>query len=358
MALTKYGDMAASTRQRLLQYGPALQASGCDLNVRPLLNNDYLSQLNQNQNSGIGRHFKHYLDRVAALVEARSYDAIWLNYETFPYLPALLERAVFLPGPPVILDLDDATFHQYDHNPKAVIRWLLGKKLAPLISNVAACVCGNEYIANYAREMNDNVHIVPTVVDTASYFKANNETKDQIKIGWIGSPTTWRYVLPYVPLLSELAAQLDVRIKVVGAGNLDSYPDGIEFVDWSEKREVAEIQDMDIGIMPLPDEPWARGKCGYKLIQYQACGLPVIASPIGVNSSIVDHNVTGFLVETPDEWKTALVSLIEDQRLRESMGDKGRQNVSAHYSLKNPCTTPGTNHQEFHPLAINRSCLV
>jgi glycosyltransferase involved in cell wall biosynthesis len=120
----------------------------------------------------------------------------------------------------------------------------------------------------------------------------------------------------------------------VGAGNAADEDAIVITRQWSEDREVADIQEMDIGIMPLPDAPWMRGKCGYKLIQYMACGLPVVASPVGVNRDIVDHGVNGFLAETPAEWAEALGTLVTDAALRQRMGAKARALVENQYSLR------------------------
>ena len=154
-----------------------------------------------------------------------------------------------------------------------------------------------------------------------------------VTVGWIGSPSTWAFVKPIVPLLTELMDSLNFTVKVVGAGPQTKSPPRFEFLPWSEAEEIRFIQSMDIGIMPLPDEPWARGKCGYKLIQYMACGLPVIASPVGVNSSIVDHGKNGFLATTPQEWAEAITTLARDATLRRTMGAEGRRKIERAYSL-------------------------
>ena len=133
--------------------------------------------------------------------------------------------------------------------------------------------------------------------------------------------------------MQRLAARPGVRVKVVGAGLLARKPEGIEFLDWTEEREIAEIQSMDIGLMPLPDEPFALGKCGYKLIQYGACGLPVVASPVGVNAEIVIEGETGFLADTPEQFGAALDRLLPTRTLRNRLGAAGRARVVERYSL-------------------------
>ncbi len=175
---------------------------------------------------------------------------------------------------------------------------------------------------------------MPTVVDTDAYGPAQGDRGERpVTLGWIGSPSTWAFVKPLVPLLSQAAQRYDLALRVVGAGPQAEIPPRFSFLPWSEPEEIALIQGMDIGIMPLPDEPWARGKCGYKLIQYMACGLPVIASPVGVNSEIVDHGENGFLAATPQEWAKAIAALAGNAELRRRMGEAGRVKIERAYSL-------------------------
>jgi glycosyltransferase involved in cell wall biosynthesis len=219
------------------------------------------------------------------------------------------------------------------------VRRLLGNKLAPLIGRASACLCGNAYLQAYASRYCDNSIIVPTVVDTDVYrplwqVAPQAPPRAVPVVGWIGSPSTWSYVEPMLPVLLPMLARHDVTLRVVGAGPRAHGIAGIEAIDWSEAREVADIQAMDIGIMPLPDEPWARGKCGYKLIQYMACGLPVVASPVGVNREIVSDGRNGFLVTEAAAWVGALERLIGDPALRRAFGEDGAAVADARYSLR------------------------
>ena len=331
----KYGDRAASTRQRLMQYCDFLQFHGISVDAVPLLDNTYVESLARRKKSSRLRLISSYWARLRLLLSARNYDVIWLHYEAFPYLPSFMERLVFFAGVPVVYDFDDAIFHQYDNHNNLLVRALLGGKLKPLLRRVSVSFCGNAYLKDYSERFCNNSVILPTVVDTDVYRAVpNTSTPRSLTIGWIGSPSTWQQLRPIVPLLVRMKDELNLRIRVVGAGYVNEDFAAVDFVDWSEDTEVSEIQRMDIGIMPLPDEPWARGKCGYKLIQYMACGLPVIASPVGVNSEIVEHGVNGFLATTEQEWRAALTKLIGDPDLRRRMGDAGRAKVDAEFSLR------------------------
>jgi glycosyltransferase involved in cell wall biosynthesis len=335
LALMKYGDLAASTRQRLLQYGPVLGETGIALECVPLLDNHYLNRFNRGERISAARVAAAYVSRLRTLLGRRDFDALWVYLEAFPYLPGFVERLALRSGKPVIFDLDDAIFHQYDQHRSALVRKVLGRKLEPLLRGAALCLCGNDYLCDYAGRFCQRCEILPTVVDTAVLAPGRRQSPERgvPVIGWIGSPSTWPYVKPVAPLCSALAQEGLAQVRIVGARN-GSAPEGFQLVDWSEASEVAELQGMDIGIMPLPEDPWARGKCGYKLIQYMACGLPVVASPVGVNREIVEQGVNGFLAVTAEEWEGALRALLADPDLRLRMGQAGRRKVEERYSLQ------------------------
>ncbi|MBW8838193.1 MAG: glycosyltransferase family 4 protein, partial [Burkholderia sp.] len=156
-----------------------------------------------------------------------------------------------------------------------------------------------------------NTEIIPTTVDITHLVPATDKAPvNPPVLGWIGSPSTWSYCLPLLELFSGFAKAAKLSALIIGANHRAEARTNFEFRDWREESEVADIQQMDIGIMPIPDEPWARGKCGYKLIQYMACCLPVIASPVGVNNTIVEHGVNGLLATTQEEWRHALDMLL------------------------------------------------
>ncbi len=208
--------------------------------------------------------------------------------------------------------------------------------MEPLIAGAAAVCAGNDYLRDYADRAGASAIVLPTVVDIDQYVPAPTRPPRPLTIGWIGSPSTWTFVHPLLPLLAKLCRDRGIRFAAVGAGaaaGADRF-DGLDFIDWSEASEIASVQAMDIGIMPLPDEPWARGKSGYKLVQYMGCGLPVIASPVGVNAAIVEDGRTGLLATDVDRWRSALIRLIDDPALRAAMGQAGRRRAVKSYSLQ------------------------
>jgi glycosyltransferase involved in cell wall biosynthesis len=334
-AFTKYGPMAASTRQRLLQYAPALEAAGIELDFRPLLDDGYVASLATGERYAKRKLAAAYLRRLRDIAFGPLGDVVFVYAELLPWLPSVLERLLLRRGRPIIYDIDDAFFHTYDRHRSALVRSILGRKFEPLLCSAAACICGNVYLREYVSQYCKNTVVVPTVVDTDKYRPACTDHALPPVIGWIGSPTTWPYVRPLLPLLHELVSSGRARVKVVGAGaaaRIDSFP-GLEVVSWAEDREIEDVQSFDVGIMPLSDDEWARGKSGYKLIQYMACGLPVVASPVGINRKLVRHGESGFLAGSDSEWREAFDRLLSERQLRRRMGGDGRERAVAEYSL-------------------------
>lgn len=332
-AFTRYGPLAASTRQRFLQFFPALRAAGIEVECHALLDDDYVAGLATGEPYPRSKVAHAYADRLGQLLGSRGSDLFWVYAELLPFVPALAERLATL-GKPIVYDFDDAFFHSYDQSGNPLVRGLLGGKHASLLRHAAACGCGNAYVRDFAVRHCPNSIILPTVVDTAIYRPAARKHAGPVTIGWIGSPSTWPNVRPLLPLLAELVASRGIRLRVVGAGQAamrDRF-DGLELIDWTEAGEVGDVQAMDIGIMPLADKPFERGKSGYKLVQYMACGLPVVASPVGVNREIVGEDA-GFLASSEGDWRAALTRLIDGPDLRRRLGQAGRAKAETFYSL-------------------------
>ncbi|WP_297758791.1 glycosyltransferase family 4 protein [Thermosynechococcus sp.] len=320
----------------MMQFAPILAEHGIETCFNPLLDNRYLRGL-YGGTLCFGAAFRSYARRLRDLIRSRNADVIWLEKEALPWVPALVEHALMPKGVPVVTDYDDALFHRYDQHHSVLVRHLLGHKIDKVMARSALVMAGNRYLADRALVAGAPwVETVPTVVDITRYQPKPLEARQgEVVIGWIGSPSTWNNDLkPIVPLLTAIAHDSKARLHVIGSHALPDLHPLVNIIPWVEEEEVARIQAMDIGIMPLTDTPWARGKCGYKLIQYMACGLPVVASPIGVNCEIVEHGVNGFLASTPAEWQEALKTLIANPSLRVEMGLAGRRKVESQYSLQ------------------------
>ncbi len=332
--LARYGRLGASSRLRQLQYLDHLRDAGQSVRVLSFFDDAYLGKLYSGK---IVRRdiLRYYGQRLKHLGVARRSDVVWIEKEALPWVPWGVER-LFLGAAPIVSDYDDAVFHRYDMHRSRVVRWLLGRMIDKIMAASEIVFAGNDYLAARARIAGARrVEIIPTVVDVAAYGMAQAAHGGVPRIGWIGTPDTWRaFGAPMMALLQQAMAGGAAEFHAVGAARPPHPIPGFTFLDWSEDSEVAQIQQMDIGIMPLPDTPWAQGKCGYKLIQYMACGLPVVASPVGVNRQIVEHGVNGFLAETDTEWSTALSTLVANPDLRRQMGAAGRSKVEAEYSLQ------------------------
>jgi len=196
-------------------------------------------------------------------------------------------------------------------------------------------IAGNGYLADRARSAGARwIEVVPTVVDIERYRIRPTSRQDAFTIGWIGTPGTALYLKNAQAALHSLGKIGRAKVLLVGSGAVTTEGVVTEHREWSEETEVADIQDFDVGIMPLLDGPWERGKCGYKLIQYMACGKPVVASPVGVNCQIVDHGVNGFLSESASDWLNALSELMHSQELCTRIGSAGRRLVEQRYCLQ------------------------
>lgn len=335
LVLSRYDRQGASSRLRMMQYIPHLQSAGLEVEVSSLFDAEYLADMY----AGVRKPkqlLSYYRKRLSRMRGPRP-DVIWLEKEALPWMPWLVERAALPRGVPIVADYDDAIFHRYDLHPRNMVKRMLGTKIDRVMAHSVLVTAGNAYLGQRAERAGAaRVEVVPTVVDMDAYHaRPVASIMDRPRVGWIGTPETWdKFGQPLLELVRGSGASHGAIFRAVGAGQHGGGAGDVEFLDWSEESEVALIQGMDIGIMPLPDTPWARGKCGYKLIQYMACGLPVIASPVGVNSNIVEHGINGFLAQTDAEWKTALETLLGNPALRQQMGAAGRNKVEQNYSLQ------------------------
>lgn len=333
---TKYSRNGASSRLRTLQYLDRLGDEIGDIVVSPLFTEVYLKKLYAREKISKLYVLKRYLIRLGVFFKYFfSADIFYIEKELLPYMPAFLE---WLIKGRYVCDYDDAIFHNYDLHRKSILRRLLGNKIANVMKYAKAVVVGNEYLKNYAINSGSTEIVkIPTVISKEKYKVKTNENQ-VLNIGWIGTPNTQKYVEDLFPIFEELSKQFNFKLSLIGANKklFDEVSFNLEVIKWSEDTEVSSLQKIDIGIMPLPDEPFERGKCGYKLIQYMALGKPVVASNVGVNSEIVQGN--GYLVSDKQGWKECLEKLTSSQQLRESFGKKSRNLFLENYSLESKLT--------------------
>lgn len=335
MGLTRYSDIGASSRVRFYLYEKKL-SSVFNLDLKCLLEDDYINDLYSCGRRRRKRLIRCYFKRLCQLFKLSKYDVVWVQKELFPFIPAWFEL-FFLRNKKLILDYDDATFHTYDQNPNFIVKLLLGRKIDKLMSYAEVVVVGNSYLGNRAKLAGaKRVEFLPSVIDISKYQKKIHSAKCQSRpfiIGWIGSPGSQKLLESLLPTLSFLAATENIILKTIGATKL-SYPNLIiEQVDWSSETEVNDIKSFDVGIMPVQDEPFQNGKCGFKLIQYMACAIPVIASPVGFNCDIVKNGGNGFLAKNDTDWIKHIKYFIKKPTELHRMGLIGRETVESKFTL-------------------------
>ena len=333
LLLPRYTLKGPSSRLRMGQFVPYLEAAGARVVSRPFFGDDYLDGLfgsgTRSRTSGLRAHARRY----TLLRRARA-DAAWVERELFPFLPGVSERMLVRADIPYMADYDDAVFHRYDRHPCWAVRRGLGRKLDPLLAGSAAVTAGNRYLGDYAAAHGARrVEIVPTVVDPSHYPVVPPPAGERMRLGWIGTPDNARYLSVVGEALQRLGDRAKVTLVTIGAPELPGFPVPQERHDWSEAEEGPLLSTIDVGVMPLRDNSYERGKCGYKLIQYMAAARAVIGSPVGVNRDIVTPE-TGLLAYSVEDWAEAIATLAADPDRRRRMGEAGRARVEGHYSVQ------------------------
>lgn len=337
--LPRYHQRGASSRQRCFQYVQPLARLGITADVLALLSDSYVHAIHFGERIDYLEIARSYLGRILALLRSRSYDLLWIEKEALPWFPAWLEIVFFrIAGVKVVLDYDDAIFHGYGNARNWLARKLLCSKIERLMPTAELVIVGNRYIETHARASGARlIAQLPTVVDIKRYAACPAQPSPNgrfFTVGWIGSPLTSAYLELLRPVLLDLAQRLPLKIVLIGAAPSALAGLPVERHVWSPETEADEIASLDVGIMPLPDGLWERGKSGYKLVQYMASWLPVVASPVGANSEIVVPGVTGFLADSHFEWVNALLQLWHDPDFRRKMGIAGRRRAEERYSLE------------------------
>jgi glycosyltransferase involved in cell wall biosynthesis len=335
LALTKYSKLGASSRLRVFQYLDYLRERGDEVTVAPLLADNYLEGLYSGHRLEWSLVLGRYLRRVRELsVASGAFDLIWMEKELFPWFPAVLEQLFRSKRIPCVVDYDDAIFHQYDRHWCVPVRYLLKHKIDWVMAHADCVVVGNEYLARRARFVGaKQIRHLPTAVDLKRYVATPLEPAETLTIGWMGTPVTAKYLQLVAPALRRVHEQVPIELMTVGSGDVDlGIP--VRAVAWHESTEVESLNKFHVGIMPLQDGPFERGKCGYKLIQCMAVGRPVIGSPVGANCQIIRNGINGYLANSMQEWAEALIRMSRDFRMLQRMGVAARSTVVSQYSTQ------------------------
>lgn len=334
--LTKYTAQGASSRMRTFQYLPLYKEAGIECVVKPFFNDSYLEHLYSGKGTA-SLVFSFYLKRLLVLLSILKYDKIYIEKEIFPYLPPFAEWILFILKRKYIVDYDDAIFHNYDLNKNIIVRIFLKNKIDSVMKYAEVVIAGNTYLAQRATDAGaKQTEIIPTVVDLTRYPKRSKKRQDKFVVGWIGTPSTFdKHLLLIKDWLIKAQQLLNVELHVIGITKSEVFMGGhIKLIPWTENTEAARLSEFDVGIMPLKDSPWERGKCAYKIIQYFAMGIPVIASDVGMNAEVCLNGETGFLANTEEEFLDALKFLITHEDVRNEMGMKGRQVVEKTFNVE------------------------
>jgi glycosyltransferase involved in cell wall biosynthesis len=281
------------------------------------------------------RLLQQLMRRVRLAAESIDCDVVYVFRETALLGPAIAERMLARRHIPYVYDFDDSVWIRYRSPANSFWSYLrCPGKTATSCRLAAHVLAGNETLAAYARVHNGLVSVVPTTIDTDLYRPATASLSGKMVIGWSGSYSTGAYLEFVRPVLKRLAERFAFRVVTIGAREFHLEGIEVDVRPWHAASEVADINQFDIGIMPLPDALWERGKCGLKALQYMALSVPAVASPVGVNREIIAHGVNGLLAGTQDEWEAALGRLLADTALRRRLGEAGRATVERSYSAR------------------------
>lgn len=333
-------DRSPSQRFRFEQYFDFLRENGFECHLSFLLTEEedkfFYSEGNFLKKIFIAA--KSFFRRWKDVKQASDYDIVFIQREAFMTGSTFFERQFNKSGKKIIFDFDDAVWLPNVSDGNRKFEWMKNcNKTSSIISLADFIIAGNDYLASYANQFNKNTKIIPTTIDT-NYHRESSEKKsdEKICIGWTGSHTTiqhFEHAVPFLKVLKEKFAN-KIYFKVIGDDKYLNDELDVRGIAWNLQNEIKELSEFDIGIMPLPDNEWTKGKCGLKGLQYMALEIPPVMSPVGVNCEIVLDGVNGFLANTNSEWIEKISLLVESKELREKIGAAARKTVEKKYSVR------------------------
>jgi glycosyltransferase involved in cell wall biosynthesis len=328
-------DSSPGQRFRIEQWEPFLRERGVEITYAPFATEQLAGLLYQPGNTfkklaGVTEGFSR---RFKSVRSAREFDLVYLFREAALFGPPVFERMMASLKVPFVFDFDDAIFVSYRSPSNGYLSYLKFAGKAGTICRLAAHVMvGNPYLAEYSRRYNPNVTVIPTTIDLAKYELREPVTDDVVTIGWTGSFSTVQHLDTLRSALQKLAKRERFRLRVIGTPRYELEGIEVEAMNWRADTEVEDLRPCDIGIMPLPDDKWSKGKCGLKALQFMALGTPTICSPVGVNTEIIQDGLNGFIAGDDDEWVEKLGALVRSAELRRRIGLAGRATVEQTYS--------------------------
>ncbi len=330
---------AASQRFRFEQYYDILQARGFEIEKRAFLDNDtwnILYKPGYTFKKVVGT-LKGYIRRLGTMFTLDQYDYVFVHREAEFFGPPIFEWIIAkLARKKIIYDFDDAIWLRNTSESNGFVgRFKKYDNAIPVCRMAYKVSCGNEYLRQFAAQYNANAVFNPTTIDTDNL---HNRVKDQqgshFVIGWTGTHSTMRYINELLPVLEKLEQHYTFTFHVIADREPDFKLKSLRFTKWNKETEIEDLLQFNVGVMPLVDDKWAKGKCGFKALQYMALGIPALVSPVGVNTRIVDDGLNGFLCTTANDWYKALGKLMADRNLLISMGANTRQKIVDAYSVR------------------------
>lgn len=283
-------------------------------------------------------YLKTLMIRTGDWLRMNKYDIIFIFRDALMTGSVFFEKRFARSKAKVIFDFDDAIWLQNVSEANKRLSFLKNaEKTGTIIKFSDLIFAGNQYLSDYASQFNKNIVIVPTTIDTSVYLPSvNGRERQAVCIGWSGSFSTIQHFALAIPALKRIKEKYGDRVKFKIIGDAKYYCKELDTqgVAWIAATELEDLSEIDIGVMPLPDDEWAKGKCGLKGLQYMALGIPTLMSPVGVNSEIIQHGINGYLPSTEDEWVDDISKLIESSDCRIKMGNAGRQTVIHRYSVE------------------------
>lgn len=326
-------ELGATSRYRAYRYAHQLNNFGISCQFFP----PYGNRLAQFFDASASR-FTVFLrliitifNRIRQLFYVPCADIVFIQRELLEIFPNYLERIVAKLNAAIVYDFDDAIYKEFRRKKGGLMTRLVDSSKTMENIKLGKCViAGNTYLADYARQFNSNVFVIPTPVDIFPQIKQHGSHR--VTIGWIGSSVNLLYLDLLQNVFLELKKKFDFLLRVVS--NKDYHSPNVEVVNkkWRLEDEIDDLLSFDIGIMPLLDNEYTRGKCGFKILQYMAAGVPVVCSPVGINQEIVIDRVNGYTAHSPAEWIEKLSILIQDVDLRQRLGREGRKTVEQRFS--------------------------
>lgn len=331
-------DRSPSQRYRFEQYIPYLEEKGFDCTYSFLLNEkqDKAFYTKGKILAKTSILFQSILKRINDIRRTKQHDIVFVQRECLMLGTAFFEK-IFAKKAKLVFDFDDSIWLQNISDANKRLEFLKNPDKTKSIIKVANLViAGNQYLADYALKFNLNTVIIPTTIDTNIYQPVQKKKSDKICIGWTGSFSTIEHFKYRVDVLKRIKEKYQDKVyfKVIGDSSYKEEKLEVKGIMWKRETEVKDLEEVGIGIMPLPDTEWTRGKCGLKGLQYMGLSIPTIMSPVGVNTAIIQDGINGFLADDESEWFNKLSMLIESDELRKKLGEKGRETVVKKYSVE------------------------